>query len=102
MSATNFASALSFWSHSKPTENVLLTDPNFILWNDITIWEKIKLEPVQRITEDRISDMRPLNITIDSNIDPYVVINIITDNGYGHSYKFEKSYEIKYNADLLQ
>ncbi len=90
------------YSYLNPTENVLLTDPNFILWNDITIWEKIKLEPVQRITEDRISDMRPLNITIDSNIDPYVVINIITDNGYGHSYKFEKSYEIKYNADLLQ
>jgi hypothetical protein len=90
------------YSYLNPTENVLLTDPDFILWNDITIWKKIKLEPVQRISEHRISDMRPLNITIDSKIDPYVIINVITDNGYGHSYKFEKSYEIKYDADLLQ
>ena len=89
------------YANVSPAENLLLDNNDFIVWNDITIWKKVSLKPVQRISECRVSDMKPLNFTVDSKIDPYVIINVITENGYGHSYKYEKSYEIKYNADLL-
>lgn len=89
------------YNNIPPIENIALSNPEFVVWNDITVWKKIKLEPVQTISEYRVNDIRPYNLTIDSKIDPYMVLNVTTDNDYGHSYKFEMSYEIKYNADIL-
>jgi hypothetical protein len=42
----------------------------------------------------------PYNFTIDSNIDPFIVIQVTSDNGYGVSYTSKKNYEIRGLNDL--
>jgi hypothetical protein len=47
-------------------------------WLNVTEWRKIDLEPVQTITEFRSGDdLLPYNFTIDSNLDPFIVIEVI-------------------------
>lgn len=83
-----------------PLQNKLLNDKMFVIWEDITYWSEVDLKPVQYITEFRSKgDIRPLNITIDSYIDPYIKIDAITDNGYGLIYKYTKNFDVRYNAD---
>lgn len=84
-----------------PYENRLLDNSDFILWDDITEWEEIDLEPVQKISEYRSGNdmLLPFNFTLDTQIDPYVVIECRSDNGYGQIKNIKKSYEIKFNAD---
>lgn len=67
-------------------------------WDDITDWKEIDMVPVQTIEEFR-SNMLPLNFTLDSNIDPYVIIQVITENGYGENYLVQRDIEVKYDAD---
>lgn len=70
-------------------------------WIDITQWKEIKLEPIQKITEWRkINNLLPYNFTIDSNIDPFICIELISENGYGSIYNDKKNYEIKGLLDL--
>ena len=58
-------------------------------------WKQIDLMPIQHITERRFgNNLYPYNFTIDSNIDPYLVINVTSDNGYGAYYSDRKNYEI--------
>ena len=83
-----------------PLQNVLQTNKDFVIWADTTYWSEIDLKPVQFFTEYRDKgDTKPYNITIDSAIDPYVKVDVITDNGYGMIYKYTKNYDIRYNAD---
>ena len=84
-----------------PPENLLLDNPDFILWDDITKWLEVDLDPVQTINEYRSGDdmMLPFNFTLDSAIDPYVVVSCNSNNGYGQIKNIRKSYEIKFDAD---
>ena len=83
-----------------PDENILLED-DYVLWDDITKWLEIDLEPVQTINEYRSGDdmLLPLIFTLDSKIDPYVVVECVTDNGYGQIIKNVRAYEIRSDAD---
>jgi hypothetical protein len=72
-------------------------------WLKITEWKEIDKEPVQIINEWRNGvDMRPFNFTLDSNIDPFVVIEVTSDNGYGCVYRDKKNYEIRGIKDLQE
>ena len=84
-------------------------------WIDITRWTQIDYEPVQIIQEYReikhsdigvtqssfgIDTLLPYNFTIDSNLDPFLVIEVTSDNGYGCVYRDKKNYEIRGIKDL--
>ena len=70
-------------------------------WLNITDWKEIDFEPVQYITEFRSGgDLRPFNFTIDSNIDPILVIEVTSHNGFGGIYSDKKNYLIKGLKDL--
>ena len=70
-------------------------------WLNVTEWKKIDLEPVQTINEFRAGDdLLPYNFTIDSNLDPFIVIEVSSDNSYGQTYADKKSYLIKGLKDL--
>lgn len=72
-------------------------------WVRVNTWREIDLEPVQSIKEYRAGDnLLPLNFTVDSNLDPFVVIEVISDNGYGAVYNDKKSYEIRGLKDLVE
>lgn len=78
-------------------------------WLKITEWKEIDYEPVQRIKEFRqiisgttSNPILPFNFTIDANIDPFIVIEVTTDNGYGLVYRDKKNYEIRTLKDLTQ
>jgi hypothetical protein len=71
-------------------------------WKNITEWRPTNLEPVQTISEFRNGDnMLPFNFTIDSNLDPFIVIEVTSDNGYGCVYTDKKNYEIRGTKDLI-
>jgi hypothetical protein len=84
-----------------PAENIVLDNPDFILWDDITKWLEVDLDPVQTINEFRSGDdmLLPFNFTLDSAIDPYVVVSCNSNNGYGQIKNIKKSYEIKFDAE---
>jgi hypothetical protein len=86
-------------------------------WLKITEWKEINYEPVQTIKEFRritkkdetrtysslnINPILPFNFTIDSNIDPFIVIEVSSDNGYGLIYRDKKNYEIRGLKDLTE
>jgi len=96
------------------------TPPNVDVqnWLKITEWKEINYEPVQtfkefrqvpKMTTQSITSMLPppnpilpFNFTIDSNIDPFIVIEVTTDNGYGLIYRDKKNYEIRGLKDLRE
>jgi hypothetical protein len=72
-------------------------------WLDVTEWKQIDYDPVQTINEFRGGDdLLPFNFTIDSNIDPFMVIEVKSDNGYGSVYSDRKNYEIRGLKDLTE
>jgi hypothetical protein len=95
-------------------------------WLNITEWMEIDFEPVQTINEYRripappkagltmsIVTMAengphqplpvaPFNFTIDSNIDPFITIEVSSENGYGSVYRDRKNYEIRGLKDLTE
>lgn len=76
---------------------------SFSNWLNITEWKEIDLAPIQRITERRKgNNLYPYNFTIDSNIDPYLVIEVTSENGYGAIYRDKKNYEIKGILDIRE
>ena len=76
-------------------------DPNN--WFRVTDWIQIDFEPVQYITEFRSGeDLTPFNFTIDSNIDPFLVIELVSHNGYGQTWTDKKNYFIKGLKDLTE
>ena len=50
----------------------------------------------------RYNPILPFNFTVDSNIDPFIVIEVTTDNGYGQTYTDKKSYEVRGLKDLRE
>ena len=96
------------------------------VWLNISQWVQQDLVPVQTIMEYRFIDsvtystttnnllfytssvspdyMTPspsFNFTVDSNIDPFIVIEVNSENGYGLSYTSRKNYEIRGLNDLF-
>jgi hypothetical protein len=72
-------------------------------WVNVTEWKMIDFEPVQVLNEFRKGDnLLPFNFTIDANIDPFVVIEVTSDNGYGAVYRDKKNYEIRTLKDLAE
>lgn len=64
-------------------------DPNN--WLKVTEWKVINYEPVQSIEEQRLGkDLRPFNFSIDSNLDPYLVIEVICHSGRGAVWRDKK------------
>ena len=43
---------------------------------------------------------KPFNFSVDSNIDPFITIEVTSDNGYGLTYTSKKNYEIRGLNDL--
>jgi len=93
-------------------------------WLNITEWIEIDLEPVQTIDEYRrilpqssaatystismaengphkAPAIAPFNFAIDSNIDPFITIEVSSENGYGLVYRDRKNYEIRGLKDLV-
>ena len=97
-------------------------NPATASWFYMTEWKLSDMLPVQNLSEFRIvgtlstvdelppvllgqttvpqkiSD--PYNFTIDSNLDPFVTIELTSDNGYGQIYTVKKYYEIRGLKDL--
>ena len=95
-------------------------------WLNITEWLEIDFEPVQTINEYRripspqkpgmtqsVITMEengphkplpvaPFNFAIDSNIDPFITIEVTSENGYGSIYRDRKNYEIRGLKDLTE
>lgn len=69
-------------------------------WLNITNWRKIDYVPVQTINEYR-TGTHSLSFTIDSNIDPFIVIEVTSDNGYGQIFTVKKNYEVRGVKDLV-
>lgn len=69
-------------------------------WLNMTEWKQIELEPVQYLSEWR-TGTHSYNFTVDTNIDPFVVIEVTSDNGYGQIYTTRKNYEIRSANDLF-
>jgi hypothetical protein len=93
-----------FYAYKLTTETISNIPPvvDATIWEDITEWKVVNYKPVQRIIENRQGDdLSPLNFTVDSNIDPFIVINVISDNGYGQIYNDIKTYEIRGLLDLI-
>lgn len=97
-------------------------------WLDISEWIEQDLKPVQSITEYRYIDSvtysvddnmevlyypqnytktdyltisKPFNFSVDSNIDPFITVEVTSDNGYGLVYTSKKNYEIRGLNDLF-
>ena len=98
------------------------------LWLNISQWIQQDLEPVQTIKEYRTVDVnsltystnqnnilwyptnvlpsdtiqvsKPFNFSIDSNIDPFITIEVTSNNNYGLNYTSKKNYEVRGLNDL--
>ena len=89
--SSSTSSTFSSTSPNKDTEN----------WLKVTEWKEIDFIPVQQFSEFRsIDNLLPYSFTIDSNIDPFLVIEITSDNGYGQTYRDKKNYEIRGLLDI--
>ena len=95
-----FSGLGTLYSQNDLAQNPLIDTNN---WLKITEWKRMNLQPVQYITEYRKGDdLKPFNFTIDSNIDPFLVIELTTDNGYGCNFTYKKNYEIRGLKDITQ
>lgn len=70
-------------------------------WLDITKWRYVDFKPVQTLNYYK-TDLLPLSFTVDSNIDPFVVVEVTSDNGYGQIYTSKKNYEVRGLLDINQ
>lgn len=86
---------------SSPTYSTVPPLLDTLNWLNVTEWKEIDFEPVQKLHEFRkIGDLLPYNFTIDSNLDPFIVIEVTSDNGYGLTYRDKKNYEVRGLLDL--
>lgn len=79
------------------------TSPNLDAqnWLKITEWKQIDFKPVQVLKEFRSgNNLNPFIFTVDSNVDPFITIEVTSDNGYGEIYSDRKNYELRGLNDL--
>ena len=86
-------------SSTTPLQDIL-ANGSFASWADVTEWKFVPFVPVQTITEYR-TGTQSFNFTIDSNIDPFITIEVTSDNGYGQNYTSKKNYEVRGLNDLF-
>ena len=71
-------------------------------WTNITEWFEINLRPVQTFNEYRLgNDLLQYHFTVDTLIDPYITIEVTSDNGYGQIYTTKKNYELRPPSNLV-
>ena len=78
----------------------ITTNQSFANWILMTEWKKSDYLPIQTLSEFRTSTQSYI-FTVDSNLDPFIVIEVTSDNGYGQIYNNKKSYEIRGMKDLI-
>lgn len=93
------SSFIVFGSQSITPLKDILTNQAFASWIDMTEWKKSDYLPVQTINEFRTATHSYI-FTVDSNLDPFVVVEVTSDNGYGQIYTSKKNYEIRGTKDL--
>ena len=72
-------------------------------WLKITEWRLLDYEPVQIITEQRKgTNLLPFNFTVDSNIDPFITIEVNSHSGYGAVFSDKKNYYLKGTKDITE
>lgn len=102
-SLTEYDSNIYVYSSSTATQSVINPYLDNNNWKNITDWKPISWDPVQTISEFRKGDdLLPFNFTMDSNLDPFVVIEVTSDNGYGSVYRDKKNYEVRGLKDLTE
>jgi hypothetical protein len=57
--------------------------------------------PQNSTKTDYLTISKPFNFSVDSNIDPFIVVEVTSDNGYGMVYTSKKNYEIRGTSDLF-
>ena len=57
--------------------------------------------PQNNTKQDYLKISQPFNFSIDSNIDPFITVEVTSDNGYGMIYTSKKNYEIRGLNDLF-
>jgi hypothetical protein len=71
-------------------------------WFNITEWREINLSPVQTFNEYRVGgDLTQYHFTVDTLIDPYILVEVTSDNGYGQIYTSKKNYELRPPNNLI-
>jgi len=70
-------------------------------WVDVTEWRKIDYSPVQTINEFRTAT-HSFHFTVDTNIDPFITVEVTSDNGYGQNYSVKKNYELRGLLDITE
>jgi len=70
-------------------------------WTEITQWKKVDYVPVQNLREYR-TGTHSFNFTVDTSIDPYIVAEVTSDNGYGLTWTTKRAYEIRGILGLQQ
>jgi len=100
----------------------IIRNPATASWFYMTEWRLMDMLPVQNLSEFRLVNTfstihelppvllgqkiepqkiaDPYNFTIDTNLDPFVAIELTSDNGYGQIYTVKKYYEIRGLKDL--
>lgn len=72
-------------------------------WVDVTQWQEVDIHPVQRLIEYRTGgDITPYLFTLDSNIDPFVVVEVTSSNGRGAIYRDRKNYLVQGTEDIQE
>lgn len=71
------------------------------IWADITEWRKLNYIPVQSYREFRTAT-HSFNFTVDTSIDPYILAEVTSDNGYGLIWTTKATFEIRGLANLEQ
>jgi hypothetical protein len=88
------------WSNDQPSPVIdIKTNQNYARWVYMTEWRKLDYTPIQTLTEFR-TGTHSYNFTVDSNLDPFIQIELTSDNGYGQNYTNKKNYEIRGLKDL--
>lgn len=78
----------------------ITTNNAFARWVLMSEWKKSDYLPIQTLSEFRTSTQSYI-FTVDSNLDPFIIIEVTSSNGYGQIYNTKKSYEIRGMKDLI-
>jgi len=78
----------------------ITTNMSSAKWLIMTEWKKVDYVPVQTLTEFR-TGTHSYSFTVDSNLDPFILVEVTSDNGYGQVYNNKKTYEIRGTKDLI-
>jgi hypothetical protein len=94
------SSVATFGTQSISPVTDIIQNDSFASWTIMTEWKILDYLPIQTLNEFR-TGTHSYNFTVDSNIDPFVVVEVTSDNGYGQIYTSKKNYEIRGTKDLV-